>query len=123
MIAHGLACLLVGRKMWLKVAHLFATARAGIPNSVMNHPCANGMANSGKNNVILASEEGGRHASGRRPGVNIRYASGKATPEVTFAFWESVSQHRKERISKLCKKWREKCVSLQPKVDVFGTGI
>ena len=57
-IAHSLACLLVGRKMWLKVAHLFATARAGIPNSVMTHPWANRMANSGKNNLILASEEG-----------------------------------------------------------------
>ncbi len=80
-------------------------------------------ANFDQNTFTLASEEGGRHASGRRPEVNITYASGKATSEVTFAFWESVSQHMQERISKLYKKWRGKCVSLQPKVDVFRTGI
>ena len=51
---------------------------------VGSHPWANGMANSDKNNFILPSEEGGRHASGRRPEVHIRYAAGKATPAVTF---------------------------------------
>ena len=42
--------------------------------------------------------------------VNIIYASGKATPEVTFAFRETVSQDSKEHISKSCKKWEEERV-------------
>ena len=38
------------------------------------------------NNFVLVGEGGGRHASGRRPEVKLRHASGKATLKLTFAF-------------------------------------
>ena len=61
-----------------------------------------------KMTFILVGEEGERHAFGKRP-------------ELTVGVWESVLQHRTERISELCKKWNEKCVSVEPLLDVFRT--